>query len=255
MMIAEIHNKISSTGSNLHERLEDQLTGNVFGTLRYVPYTMGLQPILSQAYFENESHRDTVRSALGEISDDCKLIYYFWPRHANGEIDLIIEAPKLMIGIEVKYRSGLSSDDDMDLSDSEVWMESDNQLARYQSLLGDAPKLGKGSMLLFVAPADIGVTVYQDVVRRKLIRDEVFFGLLTWENVLHALEEAQPPADRYQCLATEDIIDLLRKKGFEMFNGFDAVSVSVNANKYYEYNKGYSYLSLPIQEGQAYEYR
>jgi|GEM_PF-4181867 len=34
-MLAEIHNKISGTGSNLSDRLEDQLTGDFFGTLRY----------------------------------------------------------------------------------------------------------------------------------------------------------------------------------------------------------------------------
>jgi hypothetical protein len=55
-MIAEIHNKLSATGSNLHDRLEDQLTGNVFGTLRYLPYSQGLHVILNKTYSEKESH-------------------------------------------------------------------------------------------------------------------------------------------------------------------------------------------------------
>ncbi|MFU1797790.1 hypothetical protein ACM1RC_28260 [Paenibacillus azoreducens] len=33
-MIAEIHSKISSSGSNLSNRLEDQLTGDFFGDIR-----------------------------------------------------------------------------------------------------------------------------------------------------------------------------------------------------------------------------
>ena len=35
MTIAELHGKISSSGANLHERLEDLLTSDVFGTLLY----------------------------------------------------------------------------------------------------------------------------------------------------------------------------------------------------------------------------
>ncbi|KPU26283.1 hypothetical protein TR13x_10785 [Caloranaerobacter sp. TR13] len=37
-MIAEMKGKISSTGSNLSERLEDKLIGDFFGALRYIPY-------------------------------------------------------------------------------------------------------------------------------------------------------------------------------------------------------------------------
>ena len=40
-MIAEIRGKISHTSSNLTERLEDHLTGNVFGSLRYLPFSLG----------------------------------------------------------------------------------------------------------------------------------------------------------------------------------------------------------------------
>lgn len=36
-MITEIYRIISSTGSNLSERLKDMLTENIFGTLRYIP--------------------------------------------------------------------------------------------------------------------------------------------------------------------------------------------------------------------------
>lgn len=48
-MIAEIHGKISATGSNLSDRLEDKLTGDIFGSLRYLPFELGIGPILSAA--------------------------------------------------------------------------------------------------------------------------------------------------------------------------------------------------------------
>ena len=45
-MIAEIHGKISSSGSNLSDRMEDKLTGNFFGNLRYLPYEKGFKLLL-----------------------------------------------------------------------------------------------------------------------------------------------------------------------------------------------------------------
>ena len=47
-MIAEIKGKLSSTGSNLTNRLEDDLTGNFFGNLRYMSFNKGLKLILMQ---------------------------------------------------------------------------------------------------------------------------------------------------------------------------------------------------------------
>lgn len=41
-MIAELHNKISSNSSVNYERSEDELTGNFFGTLRYMPFNKGM---------------------------------------------------------------------------------------------------------------------------------------------------------------------------------------------------------------------
>jgi hypothetical protein len=43
-MIAEIENKISPTGSNLSDRLEDKLTGDVFGSLSYLPKKKEITP-------------------------------------------------------------------------------------------------------------------------------------------------------------------------------------------------------------------
>jgi len=42
-MIAEIHNKVSSSCSNLTERSEDALTGCFFGCMRYIPFNKRLK--------------------------------------------------------------------------------------------------------------------------------------------------------------------------------------------------------------------
>ncbi|MEH6994009.1 hypothetical protein V7075_15050 [Neobacillus drentensis] len=50
-MLAEILGKISRTGSNLTERLEDNLTGNVFGVLRYIPFSAALGEVLANGVY------------------------------------------------------------------------------------------------------------------------------------------------------------------------------------------------------------
>ncbi|PEL70535.1 hypothetical protein CN637_07025 [Bacillus toyonensis] len=56
-LIAEIYGKISSDGSNLSERLEDKLTGDIFGSLRYLPYRKELYQLVSGIKFLNYSYK------------------------------------------------------------------------------------------------------------------------------------------------------------------------------------------------------
>lgn len=50
-MIAEIKGKLWQTGHNLNESLEDNLTGNFFGALRYIPFDLALRKILSAGVY------------------------------------------------------------------------------------------------------------------------------------------------------------------------------------------------------------
>src|SRR6266850_708144 len=115
-MIAEIHGKISSTGSNLSDRPEDQLTGDVFGTLRYIDARAGLLPFLASSYFLTNDgkrvHPSNFRSAI------IKQIG-FWPWIVQAEPDVLIELELDgnqggMVLIEAKYHSTLSRDDTTD---------------------------------------------------------------------------------------------------------------------------------------------
>jgi hypothetical protein len=56
LLIAEIEGKISSTGSNLSERLEDKLTGDFFGSLRYIPFNKVTKSILSKTKILKENY-------------------------------------------------------------------------------------------------------------------------------------------------------------------------------------------------------
>ena len=111
-MIAEIKGKLWQTGHNLNEMLEDNLTGNFFGALRYIPFDLALRNILSAGVYPSK-----VGDLIGEISADFwsdKI--EFWPYDKEGEIDALLNFDDTIIGIEVKYASGLSSDDDIDNS-------------------------------------------------------------------------------------------------------------------------------------------
>lgn len=49
-MIAEIKGKINRQNTNLTELREGELTGNFFGSMRYIPFNMGLKKILKMPY-------------------------------------------------------------------------------------------------------------------------------------------------------------------------------------------------------------
>jgi hypothetical protein len=107
-MIAEIYHKSVDTGS------EDQLTGNVFGVLRYLPYSVARQiiinsviPAATSAFLE--------QSLPSEISDEWGRNLYFWRRYAGShtEPDIVMELEQAVILIEVKYNSDLSGDDQL----------------------------------------------------------------------------------------------------------------------------------------------
>jgi len=102
-MIAELHGKISSRGTNLRETSEDNLTGNFFGALRYIPFSKGIKKILLEAIDKSNFNNYEAEEWAEKIE--------FWPYHKDGELDLIIDLNLVTIGIEVKYNSGLSSED------------------------------------------------------------------------------------------------------------------------------------------------
>lgn len=235
-LIAEIYNKISKTGSNLSGRLEDQLTGDFFGAIRYLPYETALQHVLTAIRFESIDQELEWEQALQSTKGfDYKI--EFWVRHAEGEIDLIIRLTRAVIGIEVKYYSGLSSDDE---ETEEVISpeESINQLARYSRLLQDL-RGGIPAYLIFLAPFNTLLPVQRDMKVRSIIQKDVRLGFLAWQNVLEQLQNIELLAlGMGERRIIQDLIALLLRKGFERFRGFNSVSkVSLMSEQPYTFNK------------------
>lgn len=254
-MIAEIHNKISKTGSNLSDRLEDQLTGDFFGSIRYLPFQTALRYVLAAVRFElNDQESDWVKSLQSTLGFDYEI--KFWVRHEEGEIDLILNLPTAVIGIEVKYYSGLSSEDE----ESEEMVtpeESINQLARYSRLLQDI-RQEQPAYLIFLAPLNILLPVERDMKERSIISQDIKMGFLAWQNVLEQLQGIELlNLDIGQRRILQDLIALLLQKGFARFRGFSSAGKDsfMNGQSYTFYKKTKSWLNLSwpihqnVQEG------
>src|SRR3989304_1732492 len=108
MLAAQLRGKLTRK----EEDLEDLLTSNVFGSIKYVPHENGLIPLLAAA--EDSNGFNPLRS-LPKIS---AVDYEFWPYLEDGngnarEPDVLIRITyetkrQIIILVEAKYKSGKS---------------------------------------------------------------------------------------------------------------------------------------------------
>ena len=210
-MVEEFYGKISRSGSNLSDSLEDKLTGDFFGTLRYMDFCDGLQPILCGALRKSEKQQAESQAAIQLIGNvNCTNIsdeehIKFWPKHDRGELDVLLEFDNCYIGIEVKFQSGLSSDD---------------QLIREANILCDLPK-DKKKILLFIAKHESCISVYRKY-KKDISKQGVHFVFASWEDILQSMKDILNggKGSNYtfgQKLMISDLIRLLTRKDFDTF--------------------------------------
>ena len=210
-MVEEFYGKISRSGSNLSDNLEDKLTGDFFGTLRYLDFCDGLQPILCGALRISEKQQEESQAAIQLIENvNCTNIrdeehIKFWPKHDRGELDVLLDFDNCCVGIEVKLNSGLSSDD---------------QLIREAEILCDLAE-DKAKILLFIAGHESCIPVYhgyKDAIRKQ----GVCFAFASWEDILQSTKDLLNgrKGSKYtfgQRLMIRDLVRLLTRKGFDTF--------------------------------------
>ncbi|MCM1124264.1 MAG: hypothetical protein NC416_16905 [Eubacterium sp.] len=229
-MLAEIKGKVNRKNTNLTELREDELTGNFFGSMRYIPFTKGLKKVLKNAIRPVE-----LQNMIDEIDTfywDDKI--FFWEKVRENdnitELDVRMDFPSITIGIEVKYRSGLSSDDEE--GDESISAEnSRNQLSREARVLRFVGA-DKKKLLLLLAD-DLACA---ETVRGTKMIDGVQLGYLSWQEVLIQLK-GLTELNNFEQLIVADIIELLEKKGFSRFSGFEMEIPDVS-------NKDYWYFEL-----------
>lgn len=231
-MIAEIKGKVNRQNTNLTELREDELTGNFFGNMRYIPFTKGLKKILINAIRPVE-----LQNMINEIDVsywDDKIFLWEKIRENDNitELDVRMDFPSIIIGIEVKYRSGLSSEDRE--SDESISAENSfNQLSREARILR-LVGADKKKLLLLLAD-DLACA---ETIQGIKIIDGVQLGYLSWQEVLIQLK-GLTKLNSFEQLVVDDIIELLEKKGFLRFSGFkmDIRDISIRDNWYFELPK------------------
>lgn len=192
-MIAEIYHKFSTD-------LEDVLTGDFFGAMRYMPFNRGLNQIFKN-YAVSEDPQ--VTHILSNAADD-DFNFEFWKRSENGlvEIDGFIPLTSVGIGIEVKYRSGLSGGDQLE-KEAQVLDEWCN---------------GKEKLLILIGEVEEAKAIYIENKDKRVFRD-VHLAYLSWQDILLGLDQVLISSS-YEKKMIEDLKTLLREKGFVSFEGF-----------------------------------
>lgn len=250
-MIAEIYGKISSNGSNLSDRLEDNLTGDFFGTMRYIPFNKGMKPILTNFVYPRE-----VASTIEKIDADFwNDNIVFWPYDDEGELDVLLNFPGAVIGIEVKYLSGISSDDGI-CNEKIPQFKSTHQLAR-ESRIISRKGTGKDKILIFIADEAYCRAIYEDTINRNILENNVQLGILSWQDILTAIKSLNLE-NNYQQLMLSDLRELLIAKRFERFRTFDlGKDITIEDFLFYDFkDKKISFnIDEEVKENDFYEFR
>lgn len=251
-MIAEIKGKVNSQHTNLTELREDELTGNFFGNMRYIPFTKGMKKVLKNAIRPAE---------LQNIIDETDAYYwtdnlFLWDKVTeNGnitELDVRMDFSSVVIGIEVKYRSGLSSEDTK--ANGNISAEASfNQLSRESRVLR---LMGADKKKLLLLLADD--LVCAETIGNVKIIDGVQLGYLSWQEVLIQLKKLTELNDFEQLIVT-DVIELLEKKGFLRFSDFEMNVPDISINDFWDFKlpkavKKFSFEIDKIVEKKNYEF-
>ncbi len=201
-MLAELHDK-------LENHMEDELTGNVFGTLRYTAFNKILQPLLTVCIRPKEIAAVVDKINCEFFGDKIK----FWSYDKMGELDLLMTFNEVIIGVEVKYLSGLSGA---------------NQLERETEIVARKAG-GREKILLFLAPESTCLEIVTADYRKKFL-DEYGVKLcyIAWEDFLDALKNLANDTtfNPYEKIIVDDLIKLLTLKEFARFRTFNLGDVT-----------------------------
>jgi len=238
MIQAEMKGKVPEV-----EGMEDVLTSNVFGLLRYVHNPAVLFRILDQARtLSGRRLTECVGSDLSSYSPE----FLFWEQvGAVGEPDLIIRfrkagKPDLILCVEIKYYSPKSGEGD------------DDQLRRYFEGVSEVASLSASTFLGIVYltkhPSRKELIDSLRLIQEKGVMDpEDKLFQLKWAEVTEALGDADlAQLSDSERMILADLRDYLRYKnlvGFSRFS-FDSMAFDFAPEKFYESNRfsGFSFL-------------
>ena len=254
-MWAEIHNKIPSNLAGL----EDMLTGNFFGLLQYADTSL-LASVLEAASFpfdkDEEGEKAFKKLLEGLHSGTLQPKYNFWPHKDRRFIDLLIQFPDhdYLLGIEVKYLSGISRNDDITLEPDSKTIENErleevkrskHQLLEYAHCYAKNDGTPKAFFLIWACTEmasdiinGIATTPKQMEEVKCLQAKKAYLGQMTWQHASKQLLLASKTTlDPINKKIINDLIDYLKAKQLDGFLSFDDVhDLLVNPNDFFSFD-------------------
>ena len=238
MIQAELKRKIPEV-----KNMEDILTSNFFGSLKYIEHKDVLLRILKQAKtLFGKSLLDSIDIDLSTYSPE----FIFWENNKSyGEPDLIIKFTKtgeadLILCIEVKYFSSKSSNGDND------------QLMRYyKGIESDAFLSGAtflGLIYLTKYPSRSEIEVSNRLIQENGSadsKDKLF--QLKWAEITKAIEgQDKTHLSAVDRMILKDLTKYLHHKNLTNFLGFSFMSKSfkIKPERFYDFShfRGFTFL-------------
>ena len=225
-MIAEINGKLGGRRIHIADRLEDELTGNFFGNMRYFSFDKGMKKVLRKA-----KSRGNVVEILDRINlEDWVSCIKFWPRvklESNQKIiepDVQLDLENATVFIEVKYNSALSfSDEKNEINNSQVDKEGISQLELEAQGLEQIADNNTKILILLAKEAYVCQVCESEPDKGESFPKDVKLGYIAWEDVFDVLQDIEKTDDlsSFEKVIIGDVSELLKKKGFERFRDFD----------------------------------
>lgn len=201
--------------------MEDKLTGDIFGAMRYLPSKYLLLPFLRKAYWVNpETHER--QSPQITFSSEPEIV--FWPRHYPSiEPDVEIKGPEsggqIKILIEVKYKSGLSSDDNH--SGHILASESNNQLIKQAQALADDGELSKKLLIFLTEDGSYPREILNRVTRimwSEPILCNIELYWISWHDLTSVISNLLVRnLSIFENRVAEDLMHYCNRKGFRRY--------------------------------------
>lgn len=213
--MALIHGKLSSD----QENMEDILTSNVFGVLKYLPPWDALVPFISKA--KSTEGEQPLANLPKDVTAECE----FWPwlqePGCEGcEPDVLIRiggphSKKTLVLVEAKYRSGKSSDEGEDERPNDQLAREWDNLKRLAAREGAEPVLIYLTTDFAYPAADIESSQHESMTKRGE-RGRICW--LSWRHLASVISRG-----RHKML--EDLVAFLRRLNLTFFEGFSRIDL------------------------------
>jgi len=261
MLQAELHGKLPEI-----ERMEDVLTSNIFGMIKYMPPSVGIFNILSCAKDYSKDRKpliDNLKNQNLNFQDYDHVDFLFWENsseHGEPDIILIMKSSKqtlddLMLCIEVKYFSPKSRFGDQDqLMDYFLSLNNPNARRTYKNKKISRFE-GKFVGLIYLTHFSQYTSVrdsLKEIYKKESINYEHKLFELRWHDIARILTTLKCKT-KYEEDIVKDLVLLLQKKNLLDFSGFSAPSfelkyepfLSVSSNLVKSSFSGFSILDSP----------